>query len=705
MDHAALPSASKLSLLSSELQLSCDLRAQVFQESADPIIIEDLQGRILDMNPEAELAYGWSRQELLGQPVTVLIPPERHAHAHLIRQHCRAGKQVRNIEGLRMTRDKRLHRVLLTLALLHDQTGAPVALVSLSKDMTRGEQVWRAEQGHTARESVESIRPYDDLSTYQEALRESEERFRTLADNMAQLAWMADKTGWIFWYNKRWFDYTGTVLEEMAGWGWQKVHHPDHLDRVVASIQHSWETGEPWEDVFPLRGRDGTYRWFLSRALPIRDAQGAVVRWFGTNTDVTEQRQAREALQQAYANLEQRVAERTAELSKVHDDLRHEMAERQRMQEALFQQEKLAALGTLLANVAHELNNPLAIATMQLDNLEETWGTGTWSEDFSTLRQAITRCGSIVQSFLGLARQQPPSRSIVALHDIIREALSLQEHSLTVDNITVHLELAEDLPKLWADPHQLYHVVTNLITNAHHALRHTANPRQLYLATATNAERTWITMQVTDSGSGIPEDMQRRIFEPFFTTKGHANGSGLGLALCRNIVEGHGGSITVSSQPGQGTIFSITLPVDIPVAACPPPLPVSIEAVQTQRAAILLIDDEVGLALALQHLLRRSGHTITTATNGREGLTALAERFYEVILCDMRMPDLDGPGFYRALEQSYPHLLSRIIFLTGDVLSGEAREFFARIQCPRLIKPFKAREVRQAIQQILEAHP
>jgi PAS domain S-box-containing protein len=120
------------------------------------------------------------------------------------------------------------------------------------------------------------------------AQRESEARFRTLADNIAQFAWMADAKGGIFWYNKRWFDYTGTTLDEMKGWGWRKVHHPEHVDRVVEKISRCFETGDFWEDTFPLRGKDGEYRWFLSRAVPIRDEDtGKVVRWFGTNTDIT----------------------------------------------------------------------------------------------------------------------------------------------------------------------------------------------------------------------------------------------------------------------------------------------------------------------------------------------------------------------------------------------------------------------------------
>ncbi len=130
------------------------------------------------------------------------------------------------------------------------------------------------------------------------ALRESEERFRTLADNMSQFAWMTDATGWIFWYNQRWYEYTGTTFEEMQGWGWQKVHHPEYVEQVTQKFRDHLQTGEAWEDTFPLRGRDGNYRWFLSRAIPIRDEQGKVVRWFGTNTDITEQRNAEQALRE-----------------------------------------------------------------------------------------------------------------------------------------------------------------------------------------------------------------------------------------------------------------------------------------------------------------------------------------------------------------------------------------------------------------------
>ena len=415
-------------------------------------------------------------------------------------------------------------------------------------------------------------------------------------------------------------------------------------------------------------------------------------------------RQAREAaLQEANAELEGRVAERTAELQQAHDDLRREMRERQHVQEALFQQEKLAALGTLLANVAHELNNPLAVASIQLDNLQEEWGSGLWSEDLKMLRQAMERCQSVVQSFLALVRQQPPTRHAVGLNAILHDVLVLLGHSLEVDGVTVSFHLDENLPPVWADAHQLHHVVANLLTNAHHALQQTASPRHLRLTTAVQADDSQVILEVLDNGPGISEDVQRRVFDPFFTTKPQGVGSGLGLPLCRNIVEGHGGTIQLISQPGHGTTIRVTLPVATLESLSVEEPEGSAAPSQTQGATVLLIDDEPSMQRALKRLLQRRGHTVTTATNGLKGLEAIKERSYEVILCDMRMPDLDGPGFYREMERSHPHLCSRIIFLTGDILSPEAQAFFDQIDCPRLVKPLKMHDMERLIEKTLEA--
>jgi CheY-like chemotaxis protein len=177
-------------------------------------------------------------------------------------------------------------------------------------------------------------------------------------------------------------------------------------------------------------------------------------------------------------------------------------------------------------------------------------------------------------------------------------------------------------------------------------------------------------------------------------------GTGLGLPFCKGIIEGHGGSISVVSRVGQSTVFRIELPVEETPSVVVPTL-ISKAQPSVEAKTILIIDDEPGITSALAYLLRRDGHTVETAANGRLGLARLKERTYDLILCDLRMPELDGPGFYRELEHSHPQLLQQVVFLTGDTLSPEAREFLAEAGVARLSKPFRAAEVRRAVQQAL----
>ena len=376
-------------------------------------------------------------------------------------------------------------------------------------------------------------------------------------------------------------------------------------------------------------------------------------------------------------------------------------AQVQQQQEALLQREKLAAMSTMLASVAHELNNPLASIVLQTELLREDVGQGPLAEPVTEITQAAARCERLVRQFLTLARQHPPERTRVALNTLVAETVELLAYPLRVDNVTVHLHLDDQVPPFWGDPHQLQQVLLNLLTNAQHALRAAPGAREVTVTTEYDPTQHRITLAVTDTGPGIPPALQTRIFEPFFTTKPPGVGTGLGLPLCRGMVEAHGGTLEVSSAPGHGATFRLTLPVGA-VPASPPAPPSADEGVAVRGQTILVVDDEVSLASGLARLLRRDGHTVDTVANGRLALAHLDGRAYDLILCDVRMPELDGPSFYRLLERQQPHLCSRLIFLTGDTLEPATQAFLEASGAPCLLKPFAIAEARRVIQRTLQ---
>ena len=375
--------------------------------------------------------------------------------------------------------------------------------------------------------------------------------------------------------------------------------------------------------------------------------------------------------------------------------------ELQQKQAALRQREKLAAMGSLLASVAHELNNPLAVIMLQADLLREEACGGAVAEHVEEITQAAVRCERLVRNFLTLSRQHQPERVAVDLNALITHTLELLEPAFRVDAVAVDLNLDAALPSIRADADQIRQVLVNLITNAYQALREVLAPRQVTLTTRCDATRTRVTLEVVDTGPGMPPALQARIFEPFFTTKPPGVGTGLGLSLCQGIIEGHNGTIRVTSQPGQGTVFRVELPVGETVAATSAAL--EEERCQPVRGqTILIVDDELSIVRGLTWLLRRDGHTVDTAPDGRTALARLQERAYDVILSDLRMPELDGPGLYQALKQ-YPELQQRFVFLTGDTVSPETMTFFEQTGARWLTKPFRASEVRRTIQQVLRA--
>jgi PAS domain S-box-containing protein len=374
-------------------------------------------------------------------------------------------------------------------------------------------------------------------------------------------------------------------------------------------------------------------------------------------------------------------AEAEAEVRSQRDKLRHA--------------ERLSALGSLLAGVAHELNNPLSIVVAHASLLEEEAGPS--AARAQKIRNAAERCARIVSTFLDMARRRPARVAAVALSDAVSAALDLVGYSMRTANIEVQVAVPETLPPLWADADQIVQVLLNLLSNAQHALAEREPPRRITLKA--EAERGMVVLRVADNGPGIPDAVRGRVFDPFFTTKPDGKGTGVGLSLCRSIVAAHGGSIAVEDTPGGGCTVVVGLPIakDAPVSG-----PTSrTEAPATAGRSALVIDDEPAVAEAVGEILTSDGFHVEVAREGRMALERLAARDFDVVFCDLRMPDPDGPAILRWLRQNKPRLAERLVFITGDSLGVQADALLAATGRPMIEKPFAPVQVREAARGML----
>jgi PAS domain S-box-containing protein len=400
------------------------------------------------------------------------------------------------------------------------------------------------------------------------ALRESEQRFHELADNISQFTWTADASGWIYWYNKRWHDYTGLTLEQTKGWGWTAIHHPDHIGRVMETFPRALRAGEPWEDTFPLRSKTGEYRWFLTRVLPIRDDQGHVVRWFGTNTDVTALREAKAALTKLNNTLESRVEEEVAARAKSEDTLR--------------QSQKMEAVGQLTGGIAHDFNNLLQSMSGSLEIVQARAAQGRMAEVDRFVSVALTsvqRASALTQRLLAFSRRRALDPKpvdvnllVAGMEDMIRRTVG--------PAIKVEAVLPGELWPTWCDAHQLENALLNLAINARDAMPEgghlTIETANAYLDGPYAASRggglepgQYVSVSVTDTGTGMPAEVAKRAFEPFFTTKLVGQGTGLGLSMLYGFAKQSNGHARIESEQGQGTTVLLYLPRDYGIGAEP----------------------------------------------------------------------------------------------------------------------------------------
>ncbi len=379
----------------------------------------------------------------------------------------------------------------------------------------------------------------------------------------------------------------------------------------------------------------------------------------------------------------------------------------ERQRDALRQSEKLSAMGGLLAGVAHELNNPLAIVMGRASLLEERTQDSAAADDARRIREAAERCGRIVRTFLNMARQRPAVRAPVQLNHLVRAAADMLGYTLRSHGIELVLQLADPLPEVQADADQIGQVLLNLIVNAQQALAGTAGPRRVVVQTGAErlgeSEAVWL--RVADNGPGVPASARDQIFEPFFTTKAEGMGTGLGLAVSRSLAREHGGDLVVEGG-AEGGSFRLSLPVSPELAAALPAAGLQAAADEDDGACsgrVLVVDDEAEIADMVRSMLEAAHYEVAVAESGAVALELLGEARFDAIVSDLRMPDMDGAALWREVLARDASLARRMLFVTGDTLSPSARSFLDQAGCGSLEKPFNPGELLARVKALVSA--
>lgn len=756
------------------------LLAAIVDSSDDAIISKTLEGIITSWNAAAQRIFGYSPEEALGKPITMLIPPDRLGEETEIIRRIRLGDRIEHFETIRLTKSGMQVPISLTVSAVRDDSGAIIGASKVARDITAQRQaeqalaaseakyrrlvetlpaavfqcdpdgrittfnnaaveIWGREPVSTNGQWCGSVslfrkdgtefprdeypaaicllkhrsipiteivvkRPDDTRRTvlqhsdpiYDEddkivgvvsvmnditdqklaeaALRYSEEKFRNLADNMSQFAWMADENWWIYWYNRRWFEYTGTTLDDMKGWGWKEVHHPDHVDRVVASVKAAWKSGQPWEDVFPLRSATGEYRWYLSRAEPIRDETGRVIRWFGTNTDITKQRETEAALQ---------AAKEEAEAANQAKD-------------------------QFLAILSHELRTPLTPVLMLASTISsDTSLPEQVRRDAAMIRDNVRLETKLIDDLLDLSRITAGKLALhpetVDLNESLLHVCEMCSEQLREKSLRLHCNLDERVGHVSADSARLHQVIWNVLKNA---AKFTPEHGEIFVSTA-RLPNGHFRVVVRDSGAGIDAQSLSRIFDAFEQgsdqTAQQFGGLGLGLAISKALVELHGGSIWASS-PGvnQGATFAIELPAVQPAIKAHPEAPPSPAVNSGRPIRLLLVEDHAGTSGTLQRVLRAQGYRVSAVATKAEALEYAAENEFDVMISDIGLPDGTGYDLVTALKRIRP---IRAIAISGYGMAEDIRRSHEAGFYEHLIKPLDMSQLDVTIRQVLGAPP
>jgi signal transduction histidine kinase/BarA-like signal transduction histidine kinase len=368
----------------------------------------------------------------------------------------------------------------------------------------------------------------------------------------------------------------------------------------------------------------------------------------------------------------------------------------------LLQAEKMAALGQTISGVAHELNNPLATILSWAERLSQrSTLDDAVRRGLETILSESERAARIVRNLLTFARKRQTTRAMVDVNQVVRETLALRAYEQRLTNISVVDALAAGLPQVFADAHQIQQVLLNLVINAEQAMLAANGRGTIVVRTWHDAEQESVILEINDDGPGIPDEVQPKIFDPFFTTKEVGKGTGLGLTVAYAIVQEHGGRIRLESHPNAGASFYVELPVS---GGKLPPAPLTRSSLQSgvdavAGASILVVEDEAKLADAVVDALRDAGYVVEHASDGEQALAIVGRQPFDLVVCDLKMPRVDGPTFYRKLSAAAPSLVRRVIFVTGDVAGTDAETFLEESGCKWLAKPFRLGDLLRTVRE------
>ncbi len=681
--------------------------AAIVESSDDAIISRDLQGTITTWNQGAERIFGYSAGEMIGKRNTVLFPPERLNEEELLVTRLMKGERIDHLETVRLHKDGRSVDISLTLSPLKDAMGNVIGASKVIRDITEqkrnreaiaasearfhlladnvsqliwiaeadGSAVWFNQQwteftgktGEEIRTDSKAIHHPDhfdrvttslaeraakgerwedsfpllsktgqfhwflatampirneegtvvrwfgtctDITTEREAqdrIRESEERFRMLADHMSQMAYIVDPCNTITWVNRRWIEYTGISVEQMNEDGWQQVVHPEHLTDMIGSYTKAQEAGTVWQYVFQLKGRTGEYRWFLARSVPIFNEEGKVERWFGTNTDITEQKLAEEALEE----------------SSRHKD-------------------------HFLATLAHELRNPLAPLKNGLQLMELAPDDPTVIDNTrNMMMRQLDHMVRLVDDLMDLSRISRGKLELIKEHTeldrIIGTAVEATQPLMDRKEHRFDVRILQGGLVVNGDQARLVQVVANLLNNA---AKYT--PHEGHISLTLDKEGSEAVIRVKDDGIGIDPGALEHVFDMFAQVQGAQNdhsagGLGIGLNIVRRLVHMHHGSVVGNSAGmGQGSEFVVRLPLIRkagPVRSTPSKVE---QSAMSGGKRVLVVDDNQDAALTMALILRKLGHEVKVAHDGEQALDAGAAFQPQVILMDIGMPKLNG---------------------------------------------------------------